>query len=84
MLWILMDWFEILRTGYPVTYVGSVPVGPKGDFSLVETAVEKIFKSEEKPLQLPVLLECQEMNVRLVNQITGKVIMDIFDLVSRS
>lgn len=54
-------------------YVGSVPVGEKGDFSLVETAVEKMFKSAEKPSSQPVLLECQEMNVRVVNQSTGKV-----------
>lgn len=56
-------------------YVGSVPVGAKGDFSLVETAVEKIFKPEDRSSFQPVLLECQEMNVRVVNQSSGKVHM---------
>lgn len=62
-------------TGYPVMYVGSVPVGAKGDFSLVETAVENIFKANEKPTHQPVLLECQEMNVRVASQDTGKTLM---------
>lgn len=69
------------RTGYPVTFIGSVPVGPKGDFSLVESAVENILKSEEKPPQQPVLLECQEMNVRVVSQSSGKVIIVILNSV---
>ncbi|XP_034248493.1 uncharacterized protein LOC117649660 isoform X1 [Thrips palmi] len=70
------DSFMVTKgTGYPVMYAGSVPVGAKGDFSLVETAVETIFKAEERsPLQ-PVLLECQEMNVRVVNQSSGKTLM---------
>ncbi|KAJ1527430.1 hypothetical protein ONE63_007412 [Megalurothrips usitatus] len=62
-------------TGYPVMYVGSIPVGVKGDFSLVETAVEKLFKSLEKPSLQPVLLECQEMNVRVASQSSGKTLM---------
>ena len=61
------------RIGYPVTYVGCVPVGERGDFRMIEGAIEQILASEQSGARRPVLLEFQDMNVKISSQTSSEV-----------